>query len=122
MACYTEKKAQLTAEIDQMRNKVTDLIRRREALLVEEAVHYTEAAQPSAAAQIAEALIRVHTQNKTPPPLGDLFWMQSPEVNTAGLLPLAEGGRPQTTEKFLQNGGEGEASGKGGLFGLGVVI
>jgi hypothetical protein len=111
MASYTEKKAKLTAEIDQMRGKVTDLIRRREALLVDEAVHYTEAAQPSAAAQIAEALIAVHTQNdwgskKDSTALYDLFWMQSPEVNTAGLLYMAEYRDPDTIEMFLLNGAD----------------
>ena len=122
MASYIEKKDQLTAEIDKMRNKVTDLIRRREALLVEEAVHYTEAAQPSAADQIAAALIAVHTQNKTPPPLGDLFWMQSPEVNTAGLLQLAEYRDPETIEMFLLNGADVDAKDKAGFSVLELVL
>ena len=127
MACYTEKKAQLTAEIDQMRNKVTDLIRRREALLVEEAVHYTEAAQPSAAAQIAEALIAVHTQNnwgskKDASALYDLFWMQSPEVNTAGLLYMAEYRDAKTIEMFLLNGADVDAKDKAGFSVLELVI
>jgi hypothetical protein len=122
MASYIEKKDQLTAEIDKMRNKVTDLIRRREALLLEEAVHYTEMAQPSAAAQIAEALISVHTQNKTPPPLGDLFWMQSPEVNTAGLLLMAEWRDPETIEMFLKNGANVNACDKEGFSVLEMVI
>ena len=122
MASYTEKKAQLTAEIDQMRNKVTDLIRRREALLVEETVHYTEAAQPSAAAQIAEALIAVHTQNENPPPLSELFWMQSPEVNTAGLLYMAEYRDAKTIEMFLLNGADVDAKDRAGFSVLEMVI
>ena len=104
MASYAEKKDQLTAEIDQMRGKVTDLIRRREALLVEEARHYTEMAQPSAAAQIAEALIAVHTEHDVS--LEILFEIQSAEVNTAGLLHFAEYRDPDTIEMFLLNGAD----------------
>lgn len=122
MASYTEKKAKLTAEIDQMRNKVTDLIRRREALLVEEAVHYTETAQPSAADAIAQALIAVHTQNKNPPLLSSLFWMQSPEVNTAGLLQMAEWRVPETIEMFLLNGADVDAKDKEGFSVLEMVL
>jgi hypothetical protein len=104
-----------------MRNKVTDLIRRREALLVEEAVHYTETAQPSAAAQIAEALIAVHTQND-PPPLSELFWMQSPAVNTAGLLQMAEYRDAKTIEMFLLNGADVNGKDKEGFSVLEMVI
>jgi hypothetical protein len=120
MACYTEKKAQLTAEIDQMRNKVTDLIRRREALLVEEAVHYTEMAQPSAATQIAQALIAVYTESDVS--LETLFGVQSPEVNTAGLLLMAEYRDPETIEMFLKNGANVNACDKEGFSVLEMVI
>ena len=122
MASYIEKKAQITAEIAKLNRKARELVERREALLVEEAVHYTEMAQPSAAAQIAEALIAVHTQNETPPPLGDLFWMQSPEVNTAGLLQLAEYRDPETIEMFLLNGADVNAYDKAGFSVLEMVI
>ena len=122
MASYTEKKAQLTAEIAKLNQKARELVERREALLVEEAMHYTEAAQPSAATQIADALISVHTQNKTPPPLGDLFWMQSPEVNTAGLLLMAEWRDPETIEMFLLNGADVNACDKAGFSVLDMVI
>ena len=122
MASYTEKKAQLTAEIAKLNQKARELVEMREALLVEEAVHYTEMAQPSAAAQIAEALIAVHTQNENPPPLGDLFWMQSPEVNTAGLLQLAEYRDPETIEMFLLNGADVNAYDKAGFSVLEMVI
>ena len=105
MASYTEKKAKLTAEIDQMRGKVTDLIRRREALLVDEAVHYAEAAQPSAAAQIAGSLIMVYTEHHKVS-LETLFGIQSAEVNTAGLLQLAEYRDAETIEMFLLNGAD----------------
>jgi hypothetical protein len=120
MASYTEKKAQLTAEIDQMRNKVTDLIRRREALLVEEAVHYSEAAQPSAATQIAQALINVYTESDVS--LETLFGVQSPEVNTAGLLHMAEYRDPHVIEMFLNNGANVDATNKAGFSVLEMVI
>ena len=122
MASYTEKKAQLTAEIAKLNQKARELVARREALLVEEAMHYTEAAQPSAADQVAGALISVHTQNETPPPLGDLFWMQSPEVNTAGLLQLAEWRDPETIEMFLLNGADVNGKDKAGFSVLEMVI
>ena len=120
MASYAEKKDQLTAEIDQMRGKVTDLIRRREALLVEEARHYTEMAQPSAAAQIAEALIAVHTEHDVS--LEILFEIQSAEVNTAGLLHFAEYRDPDTIEMFLLNGADVVAKNKAGFSVLEMVI
>lgn len=122
MASYTEKKAQLTAEIAKLNQKARELVVRREALLVEEAMHYTEAAQPSAAAQIAEALIAVHTQNENPPPLGDLFWMQSPAVNTAGLLQMAEYRDPETIEMFLLNGADVNGKDKAGFSVLEMVL
>jgi len=120
MASYAEKKDQLTAEIDQMRGKVTDLIRRREALLVEEARHYTEMAQPSAAAQIAEALIAVHTEHDVS--LETLFGIQSAEVNTAGLLQMAEYRDPDTIEMFLLNGADVNGVNKEGYSVLEMVI
>jgi hypothetical protein len=101
---FSEKKVKLTAEIDMMRNKVTELIRRREALLVEEAVRYTEASHPSAADQIAQALIAVHTEHNVK--LETLFGIQSAEVNTAGLLLMAEYRDPETIEMFLNNGAD----------------
>ena len=122
MASYTEKKAQLTAEIAKLNQKARELVERREALLVEEAVDYAEAAQPSAADQVAEALIAVHTQNENPPPLRDLFWMQSPAVNTAGLLQMAEYRDAKTIEMFLLNGADVDARDRAGFSGLEMVI
>ena len=122
MASYTEKKAQLTAEIAKLNQKARELVERREALLVEEAVDYAESAQPSAADQVAEALIAVRTQNENPPLLRDLFWMQSPEVNTAGLLQLAEYRDPETIEMFLLNGADVNAYDKAGFSVLEMVI
>ena len=122
MASYTEKKAQLTAEIAKLNQKARELVERREALLVEEAVRYTEAAQPSAAAQIAEALIAAHTQNENPPLLRDLVWMQSPAVNTAGLLQLAEYRDAKTIEMFLLNGADVNGKDRAGFSVLEMVI
>ena len=122
MASYTEKKAQLTAEIAKLNQKARELVERREALLVEEAVDYAEAAQPSAADQVAEALIAVRTQNENPPLLGDLFWMQSPEVNTAGLLQMAEYRDAKTIEMFLLNGADVNGKDKEGFSVLEMVI
>ena len=112
----------LSQQIEALRKKEMDLIQQRELLLVEEARRDTMASMPSAAAQIAEALIAVHTQNETPPPLGDLFWMQSPEVNTAGLLQLAEYRDPETIEMFLKNGANVNACDKAGFSVLEMVI
>lgn len=94
-----------------MRKKELELIKRREALLVEEAVRYTEEAQPSAATQIARALIAVFTQNEwegeyLAPKLKSLFWMQTPEVKTAGLCEMAEYRNPETIEMFLKIGAD----------------
>jgi hypothetical protein len=122
MASYTEKKDQLTAEIAKLVHTARELVERREALIVEEAVRMAEADQPSAAAQIAKALIAVHTQNETPPPLKDLFWMQSPEVNTAGLLHMAEWRNPETIEMFLKNGANVNAKDKAGFSVLEMVL
>ena len=112
----------LSQQIEALRKKEMDLIQQREFLLVEEARRDTMASMPSAATQVAQALIAVHTQNKTPPPLGDLFWMQSPEVNTAGLLQLAEYRDPETIEMFLLNGADVNAYDKAGFSVLEMVI
>ena len=77
----------LSQQIEVLRKKEMDLIKQREALLVEEAVRYTEAAQPSAASQVAQALINAYTEYDVSLEL--LFGVQSPEVNTAGLLQMA---------------------------------
>ena len=112
----------LSQQIEALRKKEMDLIKQRELLLVEEARRDTMASMPSAATQVAQALIAVHTQNKTPPPLGDLFWMQSPEVNTAGLLLMAEWRDPETIEMFLLNGADVNACDKAGFSVLDMVI
>ena len=120
MASYTEKKAQLTAEIAKLNQKARELVERREALLVEEAMHYTEAAQPSAADQVAGALISVHTEHDVK--LEVLFGDQSPEVNTAGLLQMAEYRCPHVIEMFLNNGANVDAKDKAGFSVLELVL
>ena len=120
MASYTEKKAQLTAEIAKLNQKARELVERREALLVEEAMHYTEAAQPSAADQVAGALISVHTEHGVS--LETLFGVQSAAVNTAGLLQMAEWRDPETIEMFLKNGADVDAADKEGFSVLEMVL
>ena len=121
MASY-DKIAAIDRELTQMRQKKIDLFKRREILMLDEAVRMAEADRPSAADQIAAALIAVHTQNAIPPPLSDLFWMQSPEVNTAGLLQMAEWRDPETIEMFLLNGADVVAKNKAGFSVLEMVI
>ena len=82
MASYIEKKDQLTAEIAKLNKKARELVEMRELLLVEEA-----ASMPSAATQVAQALINAYTEYDVSLEL--LFGVQSPEVNTAGLLQMA---------------------------------
>lgn len=120
MASLSDKKANLTAEIDKMRNKVTDLVKRREALLVEEAVRMAEASMPSAATQIAQALIMVHTEHGVK--LDSLFGVQSPEVNTAGLLHMAEWRDASDIELFLKYGADVNGCDKQGFSVLDMVI
>jgi hypothetical protein len=117
---HRDQISNLTREIDQIRQKELDLCKKRENLLIEEAQRYTEAAQPSAAAQIAEALIRVHTEHGVK--LDSLFGVQSPAVNTAGLLQLAEYRDPETIEMFLLNGADVDAKDKEGSSVLEIVL
>lgn len=87
MASYIEKKDQLTAEIAKLNKKARELVEMRELLLVEEARRDTMASMPSAATQVAQALINAYTEYDVSLEL--LFGVQSPEVNTAGLLQMA---------------------------------
>ena len=120
MASYTERKAQLTAEIAKLNNKARELVEMREALLVEEARRSTEASMPSAATQIAQALITVHTEHGVK--LDSLFGVQSPEVNTAGLLHMAEWRDASDIELFLKYGADVDAKDKEGFSVLEMVI
>jgi len=72
------------------------------------------------ASSIARALINVHIQNDTS--LETLFWMQSPEVNTAGLLQMAEWRDPEMIEMFLKNGADVNGRDKMGFSVLDAVI
>ena len=120
MASYTEKKAQITEEIDKMNAKVAELVKKREALLVEEAVRYTEAAQPSAATKVAQALLSVHNEHDVS--LEVLFGPQTPEVNTAGLLLQAEYRNACDIEMFLENGADVNAKDNEGFSVLDMVL
>jgi hypothetical protein len=111
----------INREIEALRKKENELIKRREALLVDEAVRYSEMAQPSAATQIAQALISIHTEHHAVS-LETLFGIQSPEVNTAGLLLRAEYRDPETIEMFLNNGADVDAKDKAGFSVLEMVL
>jgi hypothetical protein len=76
--------------------------------------------QPPAATQIAQALIAVHTEHDVK--LDTLFGPQSAEVNTAGLLQMAEWRDPETIEMFLKNGADVNACDKDGFSVLEMVI
>jgi len=120
MASYAEKKAKITEEIANLNKKARELVERREFLIFEEARHYTEMALPSAATQIAQALINVYTESDVS--LETLFGVQSPEVNTAGLLQMAEWRDPHVIEMFLNNGADVNACDKDGFSVLEMVI
>ena len=75
---------------------------------------------PSAATQIAEALIRVHTEHGVK--LDSLFGVQSPEVNTAGLLHMAEWRDAYDIELFLKYGADVNATDKEGFSVLELVL
>jgi hypothetical protein len=75
------------------------------------------------ASSIARALINVHIQNdENAPSLETLFWMQSPEVKTAGLLQMAEWRDPETIEMFLKNGADVNGRDDMGLSVLDAII
>ena len=92
----------------------------RENLIVEEARREVLAEQPSAAYQIAEALLSVSVNADVP--IDTLFWMQSAEVNTAALLQMAEWRDAKTIEIFLKNGADVNAKDKDGFSVLEMVL
>jgi hypothetical protein len=69
---------------------------------VEEARREFEKSQPSAAKQVAQALFAVHSEFNVS--LEILFGIQTPEVQTEGLLQMAEWRDPKTIRMFLQMG------------------
>ena len=100
-------------QLAKLRNSEAELLKKRDLFIGEIRVcaAMRAAAQPSQASQIARALIDVHTQNgwgfkQSDPTLYELFWMQSAEVNTAGLLQMAEWRDAKVIEMFLKNGAD----------------
>jgi len=79
-----------------------------------------EASQPSAATQIAQALIAVYAESDVS--LETLFGVQSADVNTAGLLLQAEYRDPHVIEMFLNHGADVNAKDKMGFSVLDMVI
>jgi len=79
-----------------------------------------EASQPSAATQIAQALIAVYTESDVS--LETLFGVQSADVNTAGLLLQAEYRDPHVIEMFLNHGADVNAKDEEGFSVLDMVI
>jgi hypothetical protein len=77
--------------------------------------------QPSVAEAIADALISVYNEYQAVS-LETLFGIQSPEVNTAGLLQMAEWRCPKTFEIFLKYGADVNACDKEGFSVLEMVI
>ena len=110
----------LSQQIEALRKKEMDLIQQREFLLVEEARRDTMASMPSAATQVAQALINAYTEYDVSLEL--LFGVQSPAVNTAGLLQMAEYRDAKTIEMFLLNGADVNAYDKAGFSVLEMVI
>jgi len=110
----------LSQEIEALRKKELELIQRREFVLIEEDRRYTKMAQTSAATWVAQALINVYTESDVS--LETLFGVQSPEVNTAGLLLQAEWRDPHIIEMFLNNGANVDATDKAGFSVLEMVI
>jgi len=119
MASY-DKIAAIDRELTQMRQKKIDLFKRREILMLDEAVRLAEASQPSAADQIAQALINVYAESDVS--LETLFGVQSPAVNTAGLLLQAEWRDPHVIEMFLNNGADVNGKNNEGFSVLEMVI
>jgi hypothetical protein len=107
-------------EIATVRQKEIDLLSKRDYLLIKEAEREFRAAQSSAAAQIATALINVYTESDVS--LEILFGVQSAEVNTAGLLKMAEYRDPETIQMFLNNGADVNGKDSEGFSVLDMVI
>ena len=122
MESYYNKIAAIDQEIAKNRESWNLLNKTRENLIISEAHREAQAEQPSAATQIARALIAVNTQNEIGPSLDCLFWMQSADVNTAGLLQMAEWRDAETIEMFLKNGADVNGEDDHGFSVLEMVI
>jgi hypothetical protein len=122
MESYYNNIAAIDQEIAKNRESWNLLNKTRENLIIQEVQRATTESFPSAAAQIAKALIAVHTQNEFGPSLDSLFWMQSPEVNTAGLLQMAEWRDAETIEMFLKNGADVNGEDEHGFSVLEMVL
>ena len=106
-------------EIAKLRRKEAELRKTRDVLLIEEAIASVPVAV-TAADQIARALLNVHVTEEIP--LERLFWMQSAEVNTAGLMLQAEWRGPETIAMFLKNGADVNFKDRGGFTVLDMVL
>ena len=93
---------------------------KRDYLLIKEAEKEVRASIPSAATKIAKALIAVYTESDVS--LEILFGVQSAEVNTAGLLQMAEWRDAETIEIFLKNGADVNAKDEDGFSVLEMVL
>jgi len=113
MESFEQRIATLDLEIEKTRKKELELFKKRETMLCDETARYVEASQPSAATQIAQALIAVHTEHDVM--LETLFGVQCAEVNTAGLLLRAEYRDAFDIEMFLKHGADVNAKDKEGF-------
>ena len=94
--------ARINQSLCKLRSTEIELRDKRDRIITQIAMEAVK--QPPAATQIAQALIAVHTEHDVK--LETLFGIQTPEVNTAGLLELAEWRNPETIEMFLKNGAD----------------
>jgi hypothetical protein len=122
MESYYDKMTAVDREIAKNRESWNLLNKTRENIIVEEVRRTAFESFPSAATQIARALIAVNTQNENGPSLDSLFWMQSADVNTAGLLQMAEWRDAETIEMFLKNGADVNGEDDHGFSVLEMVI
>jgi hypothetical protein len=107
-------------ELAKLRRNEAELRKRRDIILIQEVHRLATAAVPSAATQVARALIEVSVNEEIP--LERLFWMQSAEVNTAGLMLQAEWRDPKTIAMFLKNGADVNFKDSGGFSVLDMVL
>jgi len=114
------KIAAVDREIAKNRESWNLLNKTRENLIVAEVRRTAIESFPSSATQIAKALIAVYTESDVS--LETLFGVQSAEVNTAGLLQMAQWRDANTIEMFLNNGADVNGKDAGGFSVLEAVI